>query len=1007
MVLSTYGRSTGFCIDPIEKKPLNHFYPGTSVLSFGTAGCNLGCKFCQNWSISKSREIEQLSESATPEAIAQAALQLGCRSVAFTYNDPVVWAEYAIDAARACCAVGVKTVAVTAGYISPAARGPFFEFMDAANVDLKGFTEDFYKHVTLSHLQPVLDTLQWLKRETDVWFEITNLVIPRANDSPAEIRQMCQWLLDHLGPDVPLHFTAFHPDFRMNDRGRTPPETLLAARETALSLGLKYVYVGNVHAPREQNTYCPACNGLLIERNGYELGEYALAGDCCRHCGTLVAGRFDASPGNWGSRRQPVRISNFAPAQSVKSLLNIIEPQVRNVTMQTASTAPNPSDSYGPLDLSPEEEQTILRAAAHAVVAATRGAGAEIAHRILGELSDAHVNGAFVTLKRAGRLRSCCGAQGQPMPLAQALAHAASRAANDDPRFPPVSPSELEHLELEVSLLHAPQQVFAQGEARREAVIVGKHGLQIARGDARGLLLPIVAVEHQLDADALLQHVCLKASLPPGAWKDDDAQLWTFEGQVFGGRIAAAVDLSNHVSAALPLNSAEVQGLADFCRDNLLALLRGATPSYYAPGISDANVNGVALALCDAAGQAVLQASKLSLRQAIPLQSTLYHLTEEMARAIAAANLRLEDCRVDLAVLSDPAMHGALAEPDLGGFAPAQRALLAIEGAKNAIVFASDRSPQAVLDEASELVQSTMPEATLLYSLAAVANAPRVTAAQTPRPQVGVQVRPPAVAGKFYPNDPQELAETVQELLSGEPCQAEAWPAIMLPHAGLRYSGSVAAQTLRRVQIPDTVIVIGPKHTPHGVEWAVAPHQSWSIPGATIASDPELARQLVAAIPGLQLDAAAHQLEHAIEVELPFLARLAPQARVVGITIGGGNLARCRQFAAGLAKCLQGRPSQPLLIISSDMNHFASDVENRRLDALALSAMETLDPERLYESVTRNHISMCGVLPAVIVMETLRQLGSLNRSLRVAYQTSADTTGDRNRVVGYAGMLLG
>src|SRR5215208_453866 len=213
MVLTTFGRSTGFCIDPIEKKPLNHFYPGTSVLSFGTAGCNLGCKFCQNWDISKSREVERLSEVATPEAIAEAARRHGCRSVAFTYNDPVVWAEYAIETARACHAVGVKTVAVTAGYITTQARGPFYEHMDAANVDLKGFTEDFYRRITYSHLQPVLDTLEWLKKETSVWFEITNLVIPQANDAMDDIRRMCGWILEHCGDLVPVHFTAFHPDF--------------------------------------------------------------------------------------------------------------------------------------------------------------------------------------------------------------------------------------------------------------------------------------------------------------------------------------------------------------------------------------------------------------------------------------------------------------------------------------------------------------------------------------------------------------------------------------------------------------------------------------------------------------------------------------------------------------------------------------------------------------------------------------------------------------------------
>ncbi|HEV7226327.1 MAG TPA: AmmeMemoRadiSam system radical SAM enzyme, partial [Pirellulales bacterium] len=442
VVLSTYGRSTGFCIDPIEKKPLNHFYPGTSVLSFGTAGCNLGCKFCQNWSISKSREIERLSEAATPDAIAEAARRLGSKSVAFTYNDPVVWAEYAIDTVRACRAAGVKTVAVTAGYISPAARGPFFEFMDAANVDLKGFTEDFYRHVTLSHLEPVLDTLSWLKRETDVWFEITNLVIPQANDSLDEIREMCHWILDRLGPDVPLHFTAFHPDFRMTDRGRTPAETLLAAREIARSLGLNYVYVGNVHAPREQSTFCPQCQALLIERNGYELGTYGLAGDRCQRCQTPIPGRFDAKPGQWGSRRQSVRIADFAPSKGIASLL-VLHPNASEPKGSTTLPMNASSPTSLPTELSPDQEQTVLRAAGRIVVAAARGLEPHDASGDLGPFAAMHIGGAFVTLKREGRLRSCCGAQGGPMPLGQALMHAARRAANDDPRFPPISPTEL------------------------------------------------------------------------------------------------------------------------------------------------------------------------------------------------------------------------------------------------------------------------------------------------------------------------------------------------------------------------------------------------------------------------------------------------------------------------------------------------------------------------------------------------------------------------------------
>ncbi|MBX9669707.1 MAG: AmmeMemoRadiSam system radical SAM enzyme [Candidatus Obscuribacterales bacterium] len=306
MYLTSYGRSTGFCIDPIEKKPLNHFLPGTSILSFGTAGCNLGCRFCQNWDISKSREIERLSEKATPENIALAAQRLGCRSVAFTYNDPVVWAEYAIDTAKACHQLGLKAVAVTAGYITPEARSEFYSVMDAANVDLKAFTEQFYQRLTLSHLEPVLDTLKWLKHESDVWFEITNLVIPEENDSVEEITRMCDWIAENLGDDVPLHFTAFHPDFKLMHRPPTPPSTLLRAREIAKKTGLKYVYVGNVDDVKHQSTYCPSCGELLIERNWYELGKYGIKDGRCSKCECGVAGLFENERGNWGRKRLPL-----------------------------------------------------------------------------------------------------------------------------------------------------------------------------------------------------------------------------------------------------------------------------------------------------------------------------------------------------------------------------------------------------------------------------------------------------------------------------------------------------------------------------------------------------------------------------------------------------------------------------------------------------------------------------------------------------------------------------
>ncbi len=310
VVLTTYGRSSGFCIDPIEKKPLNHFYPGTAVLSFGTAGCNLACRFCQNWDISKSREVDKLADSASPEALAEAAERLGCKSVAFTYNDPVIFMEYAVDVAQACYERGIRAVAVTAGYICPEPRVEFFHHMDAANVDLKAFTEDFYRHICGGHLQDVLDTLIYLKHETDVWFEITNLLIPGENDSPQEIDRMTSWVVENLGPDVPMHFTAFHPDFKMMDRPPTPPETLKMARRIALENGLRYAYTGNVSDLEGQSTYCHGCGEVVIERDWYRLGRYELDEQgACRRCGTVCAGVFESAPGNWGPRRVPVRMA--------------------------------------------------------------------------------------------------------------------------------------------------------------------------------------------------------------------------------------------------------------------------------------------------------------------------------------------------------------------------------------------------------------------------------------------------------------------------------------------------------------------------------------------------------------------------------------------------------------------------------------------------------------------------------------------------------------------------
>lgn len=1042
MVLTTYGRSTGFCIDPIEKKPLNHFYPGTSVLSFGTAGCNLGCKFCQNWDISKSREVERLSQLATPDAIVRAARENHCRSVAFTYNDPIVWAEYALDTARACREAGIATVAVTAGYISPVARAAFFEPMDAANVDLKGFTEDFYYKITYSHLQPVLETIEWLVRETDVWVELTNLVIPRTNDAPDELRQMCDWIVKHCGTDVPVHFSAFHPDFRMLDLPPTPRETLIEAYEIGRAAGIRHVYVGNIDDVRRQSTYCPHCGELLIERNWYALGAYRLKGDRCGACGGGIAGRFADRPGDWGRRRQPLDMTRYATPTLVtsisppSSLMTDSKQPATPSSQQPASQQPAIQPALSSPLVDREQEAKILRAAQAIVATEIIGRPGPADWLALGEAAGVSVMGAFVTLKREGRLRACCGALGVPMRLADALRQAAVRTATDDQRFPAISPTELPFLTVDVNLLYGFQPVRARGRERLNAIVVGRHGLQIRRGNQAGLLLPSVPVEQAWDAETYLRQLCRKAGLPTTAWESDDVELVSFESREFGGEmdrrlltelapkvVASARSVEDQAGAESDeqwtkrlartrMKNADLEALERHARTNLLALLEGGTPNYYLFGVADGTVAGLLLTLEIPGQDEPLRFSQFSLRPGVPLQATLFQLCESAAKTLRAAgnsaalSRLLNDSVLRLAVIDDPAMQGTVADSDLRGVAVSERGLMVVEQGRAALVFDRDATPADLMAKLRQLLNVLDPSFAGVYSVAVQTTARRVEFSTAARPIVTEEVRRPAVAGTFYPADPQELERMVGELLQASPRAPEAWPAAMLPHAGLIYSGKLAAAVFNRLEIPETVIVLGPKHTAEGVEWAVSPHAAWEIPGAKLSNDPALARRLVAAIPGLKLDAAAHRREHSIEVELPLLARLAPRTRVVGIVVGGGGWERCREFAAGLAQVLREVTPRPLLLISSDMNHFANDRENRRLDEIALQALEKRDPEYLLRTIRGHNISMCGVLPAVITLETLRLLGGLVDTQRVGYATSAEVSGDTTRVVGYAGMLV-
>ncbi len=485
------------------------------------------------------------------------------------------------------------------------------------------------------------------------------------------------------------------------------------------------------------------------------------------------------------------------------------------------SSSPPSSDAPGHAgrpEFSKQQEATVLLAACRRVTAAVRRGKAESTGHLLGEIAKTHVYGAFVTLRREGRLRSCCGHLGPAVSLDHALNHAADRAATDDPRFPPIARSELNELDVDVWVLWGPEPVTARGEERIAAVVIGKHGLLIERGHHRGLLLPGVAVDHGFDAKTFLQQVCVKAGLPTDAWKHDDTSLMVFEGQAIHGR------------------------MADVC-------------------------------------------------------------------------------------------------------------------------------PPDAEDDA----------------------------------------RPAAVAGRFYPGTSREVQSELDEIFSSLPTPPapQPWAGAMAPHAGWVYSGKLAAAVFSRIMIPECAIILCPKHRPGGARWAVAPHRRWLFPGGELASDPDLAARLADGIEGLELDAESHREEHAIEVQLPLLARLAPQLRVVGITVGDSSLPELLRFGVAMSVVLRDMPQRPLLVISSDMNHFADVTTTQRLDGLALNAIATRDPEYVYETVRQNGISMCGMAGCVVAMEALRWLGNLNCCESVGHATSADAGGPVDRVVGYAGLLFG
>ncbi len=1010
-----FGYVAGLQCDPVEKKPFFHVYPGTDALTFGMMGCDLHCSYCQNFLTSQAlRDPIAVApiRPVSPEQLVEYGLREKARLVVSSYNEPLITAEWAVSVFRRAKAAGLACAFVSNGNATPEVLDYLRPWIVAYKVDLKSFNDRNYRELG-GTLENITSTIRMI-HERGLWLEVVTLVIPGFNDSDAELRQAARFLAS-VSRDIPWHVTAFHKDYRMTDPDATPPETLLRAARIGTDEGLRYIYAGNLpgRVGPWEDTRCPSCRATVIERYGYLIRSYRLTPEgCCPDCGTQL-------PGVWPGAPEEVQTGNdlqayrgrlprrVAEARSLP-VIDVSQPPGGTPAMPVAEPVRTPPPSAAKPSLTDEQKKQLLAATAGMLRTTVAGETTAFPADLAAVYGHA-VAGAFVSLKRGKHLRSCCGVLGQQVPLARALEQATARAVWEDVRFPPISPTELEHLDLEVWVLASPERVQARGEDRLRAITIGKHGVQVARGEAHGLFLPSVPVESNWDARKLLDQVCVKAGLPPTAWLDDATALFTFEGEALRAPLAGPDGPRPAPRCPAPCRAEDLPAYVAFCQGNVAAHLTGATPNYYLWGVTDATVNGVVLTLKRPGATEALHCSQISLRPGVPLQGTLFTLAQAAAQNLAgqgAGPQALGVLEVGLTLLHDPVLHGSVASPHLAGLDPAHRAVLVLERNKSALVYDPARSAEELLAEAAAQARVSHPPSASVFSLDTLTTTAPLTVATVPRAVRGPAVRPPAVAGMFYESEPDALAQTVDRLLAGQR-REEVWPAAMVPHAGLRYSGHIAADVLRRLKIPKTVIVIGPKHTPLGVEWAVAPQQTWALPGGSVASDFMLARQLCQAIPGLEMDAAAHQREHAIEVELPLLARLAPESKVVGIAIGHGDLEGCRRFARCLAELLRGRPDRPLLLVSSDMNHFATDAENRRLDELALAALERRDPEDLYETVTRHNISMCGVLPAVIVLETLRLLGELKKVERVSYATTADVTGDTSRVVGYAGMLFG
>jgi len=663
-------------------------------------------------------------------------------------------------------------------------------------------------------------------------------------------------------------------------------------------------------------------------------------------------------------------------------------------------------------ELDNDQKEVVMQCAAKSVFEAVTGLRGDDFAAMSATVPAVPVWGVFVSLKNAQQLRACCGHMEDEVSLPVALECAAQVAARWDLRFPAIQPAELPQLNLEVWILWNRRKVESLGEDRLKSIEIGKHGVQIVKGQQRGLLLPGVAVEHRLDAQQFLEHACRKAGLGPRAWLDANTELFTFQGYALNGALAELLPQALLGSLPRGPGMGDLVRLAEFARQNLLSMSMGATPSFYTAAAFDGPVQGLILTLkrTTQEGQLerVMEASRVFPQGSLPLQATIMDLLQALLAGLKGQQVGPEtvsQLRMGMTIFTDPRMIGTGSDCALEAVDPRRHALCAVLDKVWAVRYAPQQDRQTLLEETLSRIRLPDARRSQIFALSVLSSEAGVEASNLPKPVAGPAIRPPAVAGQFYPAH----ANAIDEFLSAThttTTERGNWSGAVVPHAGWKYSGRLAVKVWEQIRIPSHVIIFAPKHQALGCDWAVAPHETWALPGLSLKSDKTLAQALSEAIPLFELDAAAHAMEHAIEVQLPIVARFAPAARVVGIVMRGGRYETLCDVAQRFAAFLQTLPEIPLLVISTDMNHYADENTTRQLDRLAIEAVEDRDPERLWKTVHDRRISMCGIVPAVFVMATLKVLGRLEKCQLVGYTTSAETSGDASRVVGYLGALF-